>query len=426
MLTAVRTAVGPLRHREFAFLFSAQAVSNTGDTFTYVALPFAVLALTKSVADVGYVLSAQVVGMAAFLLLGGVWADRTPRRSVLLAVSSWTRGASQACVAILLLTGTAHVWELVALMGFYGVSAATFYPAMTGLVPQTVPSDDLQRANALLSFTRSASVVIGPAIAGALVATVGPGWAIGVDALSFGLSAVLITAARIGGSAPASASQGTITELRQGWHEVRSRPWLWRCIAQFSVFQFAGLAALYVLGPVTAARHLGGASAWGILLAVAGAGSLAGDLAALKFEPRRMLMAASLAILMCIPALALLAVVVPLAWLAAAFFAYGAGLSFGDTMWFTALQQHVPAESLSRVSAYDWLGSVALRPLGQIVIGPLAVLIGVRSALAGAAGLVTVAILLAARSPSIRQLRRVNVAAAVTDPPSADQPSADH
>lgn len=404
---AVRRAAHPLRTRSFRYFFLAQGVSNVGDTFTYIALPFAVLGLTRSVADVGYVLSARVVPMVVFLLAGGVWADRVPRRSTLIIGANAARCSIQACMATLLLIGSARVWELIVLMGMYGVCSAIFYPSMSGLVPQMVRNDELQRANALLSFTNSSSSVVGPALAGLLVALAGPGWAIGVDALSFGISAALVAAAHMPGTVEVASDQGMLSQLRGGWQEVKRRNWVWVCIIEFAVFQFAGLGSVYVLGPVTAARYLGGASVWGIILAVAGAGSLLGDVAALRLEPSRLLVAVSASILMCVPALILLGVVAPAGWIAIAFLAYGVGLSFADTMWFTALQQHIPAQSLSRVSAYDWMGSAALRPLGQILAGPLTLLIGLRSTLLGAAMVITLTSILALRSRSVRGLRRL-------------------
>ncbi|HET9898160.1 MAG TPA: MFS transporter [Streptosporangiaceae bacterium] len=404
---AIDAAASPVRHRAFRLLFGAQAISTMGDTFTDVALPFAVLQLTGSVADIGYVLAAQTVPLVLFLLFGGVWADRVPRRSSLLVGSNLVRFGSQATIALLLLTGTAHLWQLIALIAVHGLATAVFYPAATGLVPQTVSEQDLQQANALLSFTISSSSVVGPALAGGLVVLAGPGWAIAIDAVSFAVSGLLLMFVRVPGTIDLNMDGGTIAQLRSGWYEVRSRTWVWASIANFAAFQFAGLGFLFVLGPAIAARFLGGPSVWGLLLTAAGVGSVLGDLTALRYRPSRVLIAMTTAILFCVPTLVLLAVAAPTPWLICAQVAFGAGLSFANTTWLTALQQHIPQRALSRVSAYDWMGSSALRPLGQALAGPLAAAIGVRDALLAAAVVIAFSSALTLRLRSVRELRKL-------------------
>src|SRR5256885_3302649 len=133
----VRRPWGALSEREFRLLFVGQLTSAFGDRLVPIALAFAVLDLTGSVADLGYVLAARSLPMLLLVGLGGVWADRLPRQLVMLT-SDAVRCASQGLVAALLLTGHARIWEVVVLNAIYGGANAFFTPAMTGLIPATV------------------------------------------------------------------------------------------------------------------------------------------------------------------------------------------------------------------------------------------------------------------------------------------------
>lgn len=403
----LRAQLGVLRSRPFRLLFSAQFISRTGDTFTTVALPFAVLRLTGSVADVGFVLAARTLPLAVLVLFGGVWADRVRRRAVLVVGSNTVRFVSQAGLAVLLITGVARLWELIALMAVYGVAAALFYPAMTGLVPQTVAESDLQSANALLSFTRSSSTIFGPALAGLLVSVADPGWAIAIDSLSFAVSAYLFLIMRLPDATKRAEGNSTLTQFRDGWTEVQSRPWVLATITGFSIFAFAGQGSLFVLGPSVAQHFLGGARAWGLLLTAMGAGALIGDFLGLKLRPERLIVGTVTGLILCCPALICVAIAAPIVFIGLALTAFGAATSFADTMWFTALQEHVPTEALSRVSAYDWMGSTVFQPLGQGLAGPLALIVGTASVLNGAAVLIFATSFAILLLPSVRQLRRL-------------------
>src|ERR1700727_2420812 len=127
--------------RAFRLLFAAQSISSLGDRLVPVALAFAVLNLTGSATDLGLVLAAQTIPLVLFVLVGGVWADRLPRRLVM-ASSDLVRAGSQGLCAVLLLTGRAHLWELVVLQAIYGTARAFFDPAALSVVPQTVDASE--------------------------------------------------------------------------------------------------------------------------------------------------------------------------------------------------------------------------------------------------------------------------------------------
>jgi MFS family permease len=114
-----RPALGVLQERDFRLLFTGQVVSQLGDSITPVALAWAILDLTHRAADLGYVFAARSVPLVAFLLIGGVFADRLPRRAVMIG-ADLIRVGTQATTAILLISGNARIWEIAALQGCTG------------------------------------------------------------------------------------------------------------------------------------------------------------------------------------------------------------------------------------------------------------------------------------------------------------------
>src|SRR3954452_8629074 len=180
-----------------------------------IALAFAVLELGGSATEVGIVLAVRVAPMVATLLIGGVVADRLSRRSVMV-VADIARFLTQGAIALLLLTGTAEIWMLAVLSGATGAATGFFNPASTGLIPAIVPSDQIQQANGVRATALSGGEIVGPAVAGVLIAGFGPGWALAIDAVTFGVSAMFLVrlhlpahVAREGGS--------FFADLREGW-----------------------------------------------------------------------------------------------------------------------------------------------------------------------------------------------------------------
>jgi predicted MFS family arabinose efflux permease len=371
-----------LRFRDFRLVFVSQLISTFGDFFVPIALAFAVLDLTGSVADLGLVLFARVLGQVLLFLAGGVWADRMPRQQVMVA-SHVVRLFSQGVLGILLLGGQAQIWQLIVLQLVHGAATGVFRPAASGLTPQLVPDEHLQTANSLIWATVSIGGIGGPLAGGVLVATVGAGWALLGDALSFGLGALLLLRVQTLGGTP-TARESFWRELAGGWHEVRSRTWLWTSIVDFAAFQMIYLATMMVLGPLIAKQALGGAGAWAAILAAFSGGTLVGNLWSMRLRPRRPLVFAWAIILLSGPSLPLLAFHAP-AW-SIALTEAASGLSFGvaGTLWETTVQRNVPKEALSRIAAYDWMGSTALRPLGLVFVGPIATAIGIKETLLGA------------------------------------------
>lgn len=400
-------AFGALGERNLRRYVSATAISMLGTGMADVALAFAVLDLGGPT-DLGVVLLAREVPLVVLLLLGGVWADRISRRAILVGADA-IRGTSQGAAALLLLSGTADVWSLALLQTAFGGAAAFSRPAYTGLVQQLAPADRLQEANALLGLARSTTRIAGPALGATIVAAASPGWAIAADAGTFGLSAALVLSLRLTHVARAAAGS-IVADLRDGWREFTSRTWVWTIVGYFGLYQLTLFPALLVLGPFVAKEELGGAPAWGTILAVEAVGSVVGGLVALRVRFGRPLVADTLLAMPMAAILLLLAVPAPVAVLAAVGFVSAACLTVGDAVWFATLQRHIPEHAISRISSFDWLGSVALNPIGYVVVGPLAGEIGVSATLvlAGALNLLFGVTLLGV--PAIRVLSAAPVA----------------
>jgi predicted MFS family arabinose efflux permease len=363
-----------LAERNFRFLFVARATSAFGDRLAPVALPFAVLSLGGSTKELGLVEAAAVLPTLLLITLGGTLADRVrPQRIMLL--SDVINTCVQSLTALLLITGTANLWHLALLQAIWGASSAFLNPAFTSVVPLVVRSDDLQEANAALGLPRSIASIGGPAAAGFLVVTVGPGWAFAFDALTFAISAVAMAPLWNVGTRTMELP-GLLVDLREGWHEFTSRRWLWTVVLYFGFFHVFYIAPIHVIGPAVAEAALGGAKAWGTILAVGGVGGVIGGVLAMRWKPRRaMVVFVSLSFVFA-PELVMLAIPAPVPVIALAAFVGGVGMSYGLALWLTMLQRHIPQRSLARVSAYDWLGSLLFYPLGAAVVGFLGEAIG--------------------------------------------------
>lgn len=393
----------PFAQRDFRLLFAGQATSMLGDGIVPIAVAFAVFDLTGSATSLGLVLAAGSVPTVLFVLVGGVWADRLPRRKVML-VSDCVRALTQLLLGLLLITGSAALWHFLVLNAIWGTAAAFFRPAWTGALPEIVPTERLQQANGLFGLSRNIGSVAGPSLGGVLIAGAGVGTAFLVDAATFLVSALTI-AVMSKAPAPRETTDRTsmLHDLRTGWTDFVSRRWLVAVIVWAALFHFAVLAPYQVLGPEVALRSLGGAVAWGAISAGFGAGSVAGALLIIRFRVRRQLVVACLSLLTFALPLALLALAAPAALVAVTAFTAGAGVSVFSVLFSTVMQQRIPLTVLSRVSAYDWMGSLALLPLGLAVVGPLADLTSGRTVLFSGAVVTVVSTAAVLCVPGVRE-----------------------
>jgi len=399
----VTQRLGPLYEREFRLLYLARAFSLFGDGLIPVALPFAVFSIDRSPSALGFVLASRSISLVVFLLVAGVVADRLARKVVMIA-SDIARLAAQATMAALLIGGAAKLWQLVSLVFLYGLGDAFFRPTSTGFVPETVSRARLQQANALLVLTNSSFSILGPVVAGVLVASVGPGWALAADAATFLVSALFLVQIRVVPKArPLAAS--FLRELREGWQVFRSQTWLWVDGVFSALGSFAVLAPMFVLGPVVAVRSLGGAPAWATIVAAFGAGSILAGVVLLRARPRRPLLVAIPPLALLALPTAFLALPAPTLIIALGALAGGFGLTVFNTLFETTVQRHVPPESLSRVASIDWVMSGALQPFGFALAGSAALVVGLGTTLAASALWIVISTAIVLSIPSVRNLR---------------------
>ncbi len=401
----VRRSLAPLRERDFRLFFAGRTISRLGASFSYVALAFAILEIGGDASDVGIVLAAFSVSQLVFLLVGGVWADRLPRNQVMV-VANVVNGLVQLSVATLVLADVARTWHIAAFAAVNGLAQAFFFPASQGIVPQLVSRSHLQEANALLRLSLNATNIGGAAIAGLVVAATGAGWAIAVDGVSFLVCAAFLAQIRL----PSSLVERShfVTELREGWSAFASRTWLWAIVIAFGFINAFWASGLSVLGPIVAKAELGGAAAWGLVAAATGLGLVAGAAVALNWRPEHplrvgMVVTASL----CLP-LAALAAAAPLPVVVVSAFLGGLGVELFGVFWELSLQQHIPGELLSRVFAYDMLGSIALMPIGFVIVGPLSDTVGIHPTLWIASGAIVVLVAATLGVSGVRDLRRLD------------------
>lgn len=386
-----------LQSRAFTLLWVGQFVSIVGDNIFTVALAWQVLILTGSAAAMSAVVIAKLIPTVIFLLIGGVTADRLPRRVILLC-SDAGRGLVVAMIAVLGAMDALQLWHLLVFSFFFGVVDSFFSPAYQAIQPQLVPRDLLQSANSLTRFAMLMGGIIGPAIGALCVAFTGPASAFALDAFSFIASAACLAIMHLpAASAPDSEgilsieAQETpkrkgisklIADVREGLSYVTSSTWLWVTIA------IASLANITFFGPIAVAlpklvRDFYHQGAWllGLIDTTWAVGAIAATLlmSQLKYRGHRGLLA-YFALLPCGLAITLLGLPLPLHVepVFATFASALAGFSIGifSIIWVTLLQELVPVEKLGRVSSIDMMGSYVFLPIGIAFIGVLADRIG--------------------------------------------------
>ncbi|MFW5386416.1 MFS transporter [Yersinia sp. 2542 StPb PI] len=386
----------------FRNLFFARLLTVLGNGIAPIALAFAVLDIGGSEADLGLVVAARSVFNVAFLLIGGVLADRYSRSKVLLS-SSVIAALSQGIVAWLVLDGTATIMWLAVLGTINGAAAGIALPASSAMVPQTVPARNLREANAFIQLGVYGGTVIGASLGGVLTAAIGPGWGLAVDALGFAASAPLYLLIRTASAQLLASQTNILQDLRDGWQEFIARAWVWTIVAQFTIVNAAFSGVVMILGPIVADASFGRAS-WGIIVAAQSIGLIAGSFIALRWRPRRDLFIGVLLVALCAIPITLLSMVSSTAILMGAFFIAGVGFGQFGVVWAHSLQTHIPPEKLARVYAYDAMGSFVAIPIGELAAGPLAMHYGSRAVLLASAVAVVIATIAASLTPAIRRL----------------------
>ena len=399
----------PLRHPMYRRLVIGRVTTFLGNAVAPVALAFAVLDETGSVAALGIVVGARSLANVALLLLGGVLADRLPR-GVILQGASLAAAGSQALTAAAVLMDFASVPLLIVLSVVNGAVAAVSLPAASALTPQTVPPGLLRQANGLARIGINTAMIAGASLGGMVTALIGSGWAMLATAAVFAVAAVFyarVKAPEIDVDAPTRP----LADLKAGWREFASRPWVWSVVASMLVINAAFVGGLMVLGPSVADETVG-RLAWGFILGAQTAGALVGGIIATRWQPRRALLVGTALIAVTAAPLFALAhwpAVVPLV---VAMVACGIAVEQFGVAWDVSLQENVPQDKLARVYSYDAMGSFIAIPLGEIAVGPLAQRFGASATLTGAGVLIVLAVAAAVLTPGIRTLTLRKSAAA--------------
>jgi MFS family permease len=400
-------ALAPLRNRSFAWYFASRFVNTFGNMMATIALAFAVLDITDSPTALGQVLAAHTIPMVALLLYGGVIADRIPRTLVLQA-SNLASAASQGAIAVLVLTGHAEIWMLVVLSVVHGAVSGIGFPAMASVLPQLVARADLQPANALVSLTRNAMMVLGPTAGALLVVSFGSGWALAVDAGTWLLAALLLLPVTIPPREPSVEAPDTLRELREGWTFFWGTPWLWAVVVGFGVLNAIHAGAWLTLGPVVADDTIG-RQGWGYVLSAEAVGLLLTTVVLLRVRLERPLLLGMLGVAMLAPPMLLLGVSPTLVGLVTAAFLAGAGTEVFGMGWNLAMQENIEDRMLSRAYSYDALGSFVAMPIGQLAYGPLAETFGLEPVLVTSAVAYVAVVGLVLCSRAVRELPRAPV-----------------
>ena len=395
---------GPLRFRDFRWLVTGTATSSLGNAIAPVALAFAVLDLGGSASDLGLVVAAYALAEVVTILFGGVLGDRVPRQLMM----EWSAAAcavTQGALAVLLLGG----WATLAAVGAVGVATgclgALSSPSANAMTRLTVPPDVLGSAVAVRSLLQTGAAVVGYSVGGVVVAAAGSGWAIGVDAATFVVAAFCFSRLRVPHTRPVDGSVGFLTDLGDGFREVLRHAWLWLLIGQALLYHLFYGGAQSVLGPIVVGEGIA-RSAWGLALGTLMAGFVVGGLLCLRWRPRHGLYVGTVMLSLTAAFPIAMAVSDHLLPILVGAFLHGLGLQVFSVQWDVSIQQNVREEMLSRVYSLDMVGSFVARPLGLVVTGPIAGLVGYRDWLLAVGLVMLVSSLLALLSSDVRRLQR--------------------
>lgn len=376
-------------------------VSAIGSALIPVTLAFAVLRAGGGAVELGYVLASGAITQVALLPFGGVWSDRLPRKTVIIAANA-VSALIYTGMGLLIFSGSAREWQFIALSVVSAAAKAFLRPATSGLVAQTVPAAELQPANALLSLSSSVPMVGGPAVAGALAALAGPGWAFVIDGVSFLAAIALMTPIPAVSARRSDEPNRLWHDLAVGGREVAQTPWLWRNLVSHGVWNL-GFGMLFVVGPAMMIKH-SHIAGWAAVSTAAAFGSVTGALVALHVKAKRPLVTGNLAMLPgALPFVALLAGAPGLIVAAGAALAC-AGLDVLNALWDATLQRLVPSDRLARVTSYDWVISLCTTPVSYLAAGIIISSAGMTAALVVSIALTTVPTSFLVLAPSVRSV----------------------
>ena len=388
----------------FSSLAFSRFISNVGNGVSPIALAYGVLSLPHATGrDLSIVMAARFVPLLAFMLFGGVIADRF-QRNRLVGGSDMLGSFLAATSAISLIAGFSSVWLLALMGGLFGVLNAIWWPAMSGVLPEILPKEKLQEGNAVIGLMTNIGYIIGTLSGGVIVATAGAGWGLLVDAISFFIAGVIVWKLPLIEKLK-EKSPGIIHDLIVGWKEFISRSWVIAMVISFALINMAFESMLSVLGPLNFSNPVTGPRQWSYNVAGLSVGMLLGGIWVLKVKMTRPLLITMFLIAVSAVWDFSLAFGLPLWVTIVAGIFSGVSVEVFTVTWSTSLQSHIPEESYSRVNSYDALGSYGIAPLGIIAAGPLAMHFGVHAILMVTGAVTLIAAVATLLVPSVRNLR---------------------
>jgi len=385
--------------------FLARFISNFGNGLSPIALAFGILHLPGGSANqLGLVLGSTTLAMLIMSPFGGVLADKFGRVRVVAIADIW--GSLGLFVqATYFFTG--HVPLAVMLIANinFGLMWGIFWPAMSGVMPALLPEEKLQQGNAIQNLIQNGAMILGAAVGGVIVSSLGSAWALTIDAATFLVAGLIVFSFRQVAPDRSESEASMFDDLRHGWKMFFSYPWIVTGVFCFSSIVMIWSMGENVLGPLIALKHFDGPKSWSLVLSGEAIGYVVGSLIALKVKvkyPMRFLTIITFTISIYMWTLARPQSI----WfIAIAAFAWGVTLDLWATLWTTAMQRQVPPDALSRVSAFDAMGTMLLRPVGLALGAPLAAAIGITRALEAGVALTVLCILAMALVPDFRNMK---------------------
>jgi MFS family permease len=400
---SLREHSSPLRVANFRCFFLGEVVNTAGSSMSGIALAFAVLRIDDSPTALGWVAAASTVPMVAFMLIGGALADRLPR-AIVLRGCNLIQGIVQAIVATLVLTDRAEVWHLVVLAFVSGTVFAVSYPAFHGMVPILLPPEERKSAFLLIGQSDALLRMVGPVLAGILVATVGAGWALAVDAATYLVAAGFLSLVRLPFGERPERQTGVIGDFVVGWSFARQLGWVIPASCCALVFNALRSGSVGVLGPTIADDTIG-SQGWGLAVSGQAVGLFVATLVLVRITIRQPMRVIMIGFAVMGAPMLLLGTWVNTPALVVAFFVAGAASSVLGLAWNLTVQEKVPEEMLSRIMAIDGFFSFVAMPIGQVLVGPLSSQFGIRGVELGSVALSIVVMLVGLSVPAINKLR---------------------
>ncbi|MBI3227020.1 MAG: tetracycline efflux MFS transporter Tet(V) [Mycolicibacterium cosmeticum] len=398
--------LAPFAHREYRLLIAALTLSIFATGMWTVVMALQVIALDNDPTALSLVATCLSAGLIAFVLVGGIAADRLPQRTIIIAVESVNTVVVTA-IATLGLTGQLRLWHMAVGAAALGVGAAFFFPAFSAYLPRLLPPEQLLAANGIEGVLRpTLQQAVGPAVAGMLIGATFPALGAAAVAVLYGTGLTLLIATRPVAQAVSSERPSThpLADLRDGYRFMVRTPWLLATLLFASGFVLLIMGPLEVLLPfITNARFAHGERIFGFVLAAFGLGGAVGALAVSSVRlPRRYLTVMMACWGLGNLPLVLIGYTSSFVVMAAAAFVVGMTSSAATVIWGTLLQRRVPPAMLGRVSSLDFFVSLVFMPVSMALAGPLSKVFDVQTIYL-AAGIIPTALgvvaWLAARMP---------------------------